>query len=103
MSEELENVLNSDASQNQNGGNVEIESESSIVGIVFAVLAWLNLIVGVLLMLTEKAETFVSDRDYTLGFTLLGSSLFLFAVASCLKFLAKISARLGRILGALEK
>ena len=103
MNEELENMLNSDASQNQNGENVGIESESSIVGIIFAVLAWLNLVVGLLLMITEKDKTFSSDRDYTLGFTLLGSSLFLFAVASCLKFLAKISSRLGRIMGALEK
>lgn len=100
MNEELEDVLNSDAPQNQNGQTVEIESESSAVGVIFTVLAWLNLIVGVISLVGESANF---TPDYTLGFTLIGSSLFLFAVASCLKFLAKISSRIGRIMRALEK
>lgn len=100
MNEELEDVFNSDAPQNQNGQTVEIESESSAVGVIFTVLAWLNLIVGVISLVGESAN-FIPD--YTLGFTLIGSSLFLFAVASCLKFLAKISSRMGRIMRAVEK
>lgn len=100
MNEELENVLNSDTPQNQNGQTVEIESESSAVGVIFTVLAWLNLIVGVISLVGESANF---TPDYTLGFTLIGSSLFLFAVASCLKFLAKISSRIGRIMRAVEK
>lgn len=100
MNEELENVLNSDTPQNQNGQTVEIESESSVVGVIFTVLAWLNLIVGVISLVGESANF---TPDYTLGFTLIGSSLFLFAVASCLKFLAKISSRIGRIMRAVEK
>ena len=102
MNEELENVLNSNTPQNQNGGVLEIESESSAVGVIFTVLAWLNLIVGIFQMIVE-ANKYYSDPDYTLGFTLIGSSLFLFAVASCLKFLAKISSRMGRIMRAVEK
>ena len=101
MNEELENVLNSDAPQNQNGQTVEMESESSVVGVIFTVLAWLNMMVGVFQLIVEKNESY--DPDYTFGFTLIGSSLFLFAVASCLKFLAKISSRIGRIMRAVEK
>jgi hypothetical protein len=101
MNEELENVLNSNTPQNQNGETAEIESESSVVGVIFTVLAWLNFIVGLMLMIVEANESYYDS--YAPAFALLGSSLFLFAVASCLKFLAKISSRMGRIMKALEK
>ena len=104
MNEELKNVLNGDAPENQNGQTVELESESSVVGIIFTVLAWLNLVVGVILIMVEKYGSYYDRYDsYAPAFTFVGSSLFLFAVASCLKFLAKISFRMGRIIRALEK
>ncbi len=99
MNEELENVLNSDTPKNQNGQTVEMESESSVVGVIFAVLAWLNLIVGVFHALADIR--YFERLEITCY--LIGSSLFLFAVASCLKFLAKISSRMGRIMRAVEK
>jgi len=100
MNEELENVLDSNAPQNQNGETAKIESESSVVGAIFTWLAWINLIVGVISLIDEANSIYT---DYTFGFALLGSSLFLFAVAGCLNFLAKISFRMGRIMRALEK
>ena len=73
MNEELENVLNSNTPQNQNGEAMEIESESSVVGVIFIVLAWLNLIVGVFQLIAEKSESDASrysfesyDPNYTL-------------------------------------
>jgi hypothetical protein len=101
MNEELENVLNSDTPKNQGENNVEIESESSVVGVIFTVIAWLNMVAGLFLLMVEKIESY--DQDYTFGLTLIGSSLFLNAVASCLQYLAKISSRMGRIMKALEK
>ena len=105
MNQELENLLNSDTQKNQNGQTVDMEPESSVLGIIFTVVASLNLIVGVLQILIQgSGHSWYPDMAYySLGFTLIGSSLFLFAVASCLKFLAKISSRLGRIMRALEK
>lgn len=103
MNEELENVLNSDTPQNQNGQTVEIESESSVVGIIFTVLAWLNMLIGIVLLCVELSKNYSFDRDYSLAISVLGSSLFLFAVASCLNFLAKISFRMGCIMRAVEK
>lgn len=101
MNEEIKNILNGDAAKNQGGKNVDMDKESSVVGGIFTVLAWLNLIFGIANLIIEANKYY--NRDYALGFTLLGSSLFLFAVASCLKFLAKISSRMGRIMKALEK
>ena len=98
MNEELEKLLDSNAPQNQNGEAMEMESESSVVGVVFAVLAWLNLIAG---LLHAVKNGFSCDFEITCY--LIGSSLFLFAVASCLNFLAKISLRMGRIMRAMEK
>ena len=100
MSEELESLFDSQTPKNQGEKTLEIESESSVVGVIFTVLAWLNLIVGVISLFGESTNY---TPDYTFGFALIGSSLFLFAVASCLKFLAKISSRMGRIMRALEK
>ena len=111
MNEELENVLNSDTPKNQGENNVEIESESSLVGDIFTFLACLNILIGMMLMIVESSNyssdtdysIASSDTDYSIALSVLGSSLFLFAVASCLKFLAKISSRMGRIMKALEK
>jgi hypothetical protein len=103
MNEELENVLNSESPKNQDGKTVGMESESSVVGIIFTVLAWLNLIVGVFLMIAEFTKDYNYERDFTHTFALLGSSLFLFAIAGCLKLLAKISFRVGCIMKAVEK
>ncbi len=100
MNEELENVLYSSPPKNQGENTIVVEPELSVVGIIFNVLAWLNLIVGVILLIGESTNF---NQDYTFGFALIGSSLFLFAVASCLKFLAKISSRMGRIMRAVEK
>jgi hypothetical protein len=105
MNEELEKLLDDQAPKNQGENTVELESDSSVVGVIFTVLAWLNLIVGVLqILLQGSGHSWYPDMAYyALGFTLIGSSLFLFAVASCLKFLAKISSRIGLIMRALEK
>ena len=104
MNKELENVLNSDTPKNQNGQNVEIESESSGVGVILSVLAWLNLGVGIILIMLQKYGSYYDRQDsYAPAFTFVGSSLLLFAVASCLNYLAKISSRMGRIMKALEK
>ena len=102
MNEELENVLNSNTPQNQNGGVLEVESESSAVAAIFTILALFNILAGIILIIMES-ERYSSDRDYSLAISVLGSSLFLFAVANCLNLLAKISSRMGRIMRALEK
>jgi len=99
MNEELENVLYSSPPKNQGENTIVVEPELSVVGIIFAVLAWLNLIVGVFHAL---ADIHYFER-LEITCYLIGSSLFLFAVASCLKFLAKISSRMGRIMRAVEK
>lgn len=103
MNEELKNVLNGDTPENQNGQTVEVELESSVVGEIFTFLACLNILIGIVLIIVEAQKFYDSDKDFTTAISVLGSSLFLFAVASCLKFLAKISSRMGRIMRALEK